>query len=52
VKATAWRTRSAFDRYGIGGEEEPAAMYDAINASITANLERLQAERPDDDGDE
>jgi integrase len=31
-----WKTNSAFERYGIGGEEELADMYDQVDASIAA----------------
>jgi integrase len=36
MKQGGWLTRSAFDRYGIGGEEELAEMYEAVDASIAA----------------
>lgn len=37
-----WLTRSAFDRYGIGGEEELAEMYEAVDAAIAAETQRLK----------
>jgi integrase len=40
-----WITRSAFDRYGIGDEDERADMYDQVNAGIKAALAALKPER-------
>jgi integrase len=37
-----WVTRSAFDRYAIGGEHRAAEMYDQVNEGIKAALARLK----------
>jgi integrase len=40
-----WKTRSAFDRYGIGGEEALADMYDRVDASIAKHAAKPKPPR-------
>ena len=42
MKQGGWLTRSAFDRYGIGDEEELAEMYEVVDARIARETDRLQ----------
>jgi integrase len=40
-----WKTNSAFERYGIGGEEELADMYDRVDASIAKHAAKPKPPR-------
>jgi integrase len=40
-----WLTNSAFERYGIGGEEELAEMYEAVDAHIAKAEAELKPKR-------
>jgi integrase len=45
MKQGGWRTHSAFDRYGIGDDDEIAMMYDEIDQSIERETERIARRR-------
>lgn len=48
MKQAGWKTRAAFDRYGIGDEDELSAMYETVDANIRAELARLASlKKPD-----
>jgi len=40
MKQGGWKTRSAFDRYGVGDEDELSEMYEVVDANIAAELAR------------